>query len=84
MASSTSFSSSTAFPTFLISNIGSLISAKLENHNYLLWKSQFPSVLHANRLDGFVDGTIPCPPEFLLDSDGNVTKEINPDYLAWI
>lgn len=84
MASSTSFSSSTAFPTFLISKIGSLISAKLENHNYLLWKSQFLSVLHANCLDGFVDGTIPCPPEFLLDSDGNVTKEINPDYLAWI
>lgn len=41
MASSTSFSSSAAVPTFLKSNIGSLISIKLENHNYPLWKSLF-------------------------------------------
>lgn len=85
MASSSSNSSSTtAFPTFLTSNIGSLVSVKPENHNYLLWKSQFLPVLHANRLPGFVDGSCPCPSEFLIKPDGNLSKEVNPDYLAWI
>lgn len=54
MASFTSLShvssSSTTFATFLISNIVSPVSVKLENHNHLLWKSQFLPVLCANRL----------------------------------
>lgn len=70
--------------TFLISNIGSLISIKLENHNYLQWKSQFLPVLKAHGLIGFVDGTVLCPPEFLLDQKGNPTKDINPQYSSWI
>lgn len=45
------------FLLFLISNIGSMISVKLENHNSLLWKSQFLHALRANHVDGFVDGT---------------------------
>lgn len=45
------------FLLFLISNIGSMISVKLENRNYLLWKSQFLHALRANHVDGFVDGT---------------------------
>lgn len=70
--------------TSLISNIGSLISVKLENHNYLLWKSQFLPVLRAYGLVGFVDGSIMCPSEFLLDSNENPTKDVNPHYSSWI
>lgn len=33
---------------------------------------------------GFIDGSLPCLAEFLLDSNGNLSKEVNPDYLVWI
>lgn len=70
--------------TFLISNIGSLISIQLENHNYLLWKSQFLPMLKVHGLVSFVDGTVLWPPELLLDQNGNPTKDINPQYSSWI
>lgn len=74
-------SSSFALP-FLISNIGSLISIKLENHNYLLWKSQFLPVLRVNNLEGFVDGSLVCPYEFLLDSEGKIINKIRMYYVG--
>lgn len=68
----------------VISNIGRMVFVKLENHNYLLWKSQFLPVLRANRLDGFVDWLLSCPSEFLVNPDGSISKEVNPGYLVWI
>lgn len=68
----------------LISNIGSMLSIKLENCNYLLWKSQFLPVLCANNLEGFVDGSPVCPSAFLLNSEGKTTSEINPHFSQWI
>lgn len=79
-----SSSSSTHTPTFLITNISSLISVKLDSHNYLLWKSQFIPVLRASGLQGFIDGSYSCPSEFVIDSDGKVTNEVNPQFSAWI
>lgn len=61
-----------------------MVFVKLENHNYLLWKSQFLPVLRANRLDGFVDGLVSCPSEFFVNPDGSISKEVNPGYLVWI
>ncbi|KAJ8634715.1 hypothetical protein MRB53_008982 [Persea americana] len=78
------FSDARSSPAFLFSNIGSLISIKLDNQNYLLWKSQFLPVLRAHDMIGFVDGSHPCPPEFMLDSAGHASKEVNPHYLTWI
>lgn len=84
MSSSASFSSSGNSAAFLISNIGSLVSVKLGSNNYLLWRSQFLPVLHANGLTGFIDGTNKCPSEFLVDLEGVVTQERNPKYLEWV
>lgn len=53
---------------------------KLENHNYLLWKSQFLLVLRANELPEFVDGTFSCPPEFAVYLNGNASKDVNPNF----
>lgn len=71
-------------PTFLISNIASLVSVRLENRNHLLWKFQFLLMLRANGLIEFVDGTNPCPSEFLVDENDNYTKEPNPRFPGWI
>ncbi|KAJ8624241.1 hypothetical protein MRB53_032771 [Persea americana] len=79
-----SLADSRSTPAFLFSNIGNLISIKLDSQNYLLWKSRFLPVLRAHGMVGFVDGTCLCPPEFLLDSTGIPTQDVNPQYLAWI
>ncbi|KAF6155295.1 hypothetical protein GIB67_019821 [Kingdonia uniflora] len=70
-------------PTFIISNISQLVSIKLDRHNYLLWKSQFMSVLKGHGLVGFIVGTHPCPNEFLPDSEGKETAAVNPKYTEW-
>lgn len=70
------------FPTFLIANIGSLISVLLENYNYLLWKSLFLPVLRANGLIGFVDRTTSCPSQFVVGSNG--ASELNPKFSKWV
>lgn len=67
----------------MLSNIGSLISIKPDNHNYLLWKSQFLAVLRAYGLIGFIDGTISPPPKFLIDDEGNISKKIYPLFTTW-
>lgn len=33
---------------------------------------------------GFVTGEKPCPPEYILDSQGNPTTTLNPDRSSWI
>lgn len=80
MASSSYFSPISA-PTFLISNIGSLISIKLENHNYLMWKSQFLPVLRGHWLVSSMAQTLLL--SFLFDKEGNPTKEVNPAFTTW-
>lgn len=71
-------------PPFLISSISSLVFVRLENHNFLPWKSQFLPVLRANVLIGFVDGTGPCPLRFKIDENDSTIKEINPEYSDWV
>lgn len=77
--SATGFSSN-----FLVSNSGSLISIKLKTHDYLLWRSQFLPVFSAQGLIGYVDRSLTCPSEFHLDKTGNKSKDLNPQYSAWI
>ena len=39
------------------------------------------SFLKGQKLYGFVDGSVPCPTKFVLDSDGISVP--NPEYEAW-
>lgn len=80
MAGTTSSaSSSPSLVTFSSSN--PTISIKLDRSNYLLWRSQFLPFLRCHQLVGYVDGTLPCPPQFLLDSTKKSTTTVNLDYL---
>jgi hypothetical protein len=54
---------------------------KLEGPNYLAWVSQFQPILRGNDLQGLVDGSDCCPPQF-LSSEGN-TQASNPAYATW-
>uniref|UniRef100_A0A2N9GJJ1 Retrovirus-related Pol polyprotein from transposon TNT 1-94-like beta-barrel domain-containing protein n=1 Tax=Fagus sylvatica TaxID=28930 RepID=A0A2N9GJJ1_FAGSY len=66
----------------LLSNISNLVSVKLDQSNYVLWKYQITSILKAYSVLGFVDGTHQCPPSFFENGEG--THQENPLYQQWI
>lgn len=41
------------------------ISVKLDATNHLMWQTQVLNIIIANGLEGYIDGSIPCPPQFL-------------------
>jgi hypothetical protein len=74
MASSNVFNASALpTPTQLI---------KLAETTYLLWTSQLVPILKTDDLMGIVDGSNPCPPEFLTDAEGK--RVPNPAYSVWV
>jgi len=54
---------------------------KLEGPNYLSWLTQFLPILRSQDSLGIVDGTEPCPPQFLVDENNKQTP--NPAYSLW-
>ncbi|KAJ0038173.1 hypothetical protein Pint_23362 [Pistacia integerrima] len=76
-------SNSTPASSFVIPNITSLVSVKLDGTNYLNWITQFTHVLRSHDLLGIVDGSEICPNQYLVDSTGKSTSDLNPDYLVW-
>ncbi|KAM5575786.1 hypothetical protein ABKV19_014637 [Rosa sericea] len=54
----------------------------LDETNYPTWLFRLESFLKGQNLYGFVDGTIRCPPQFVLASDG-VANVINNEFVAW-
>lgn len=66
---------------FLVSNFNSLVNIKLDNTNYLLWKTQVENIMNANGFLGYLDGTIDCPASEIRNSNGEM--EENPAYALW-
>jgi hypothetical protein len=59
---------------------------RLTPDNYLYWRTQVDPIQRSNLLFGFVDGSLPCPPEEVQvpASDGITASTIdNPKYAAW-
>lgn len=54
---------------------------KLEGPNYLAWVAQFQPILRGNDLQGLVDGTDLCPPQFVVNSEN--VQALNPAYVTW-
>ncbi|KAJ1387582.1 hypothetical protein SESBI_39851 [Sesbania bispinosa] len=67
--------------TIIALNVGSQITIKLSrSSNYAAWRVQFNALLIGYDLKGYVDGTLPCPTNFLDTAASN----INPAYNHWI
>jgi hypothetical protein len=82
-ASSTS-SSSTQAPF----NFAPLITTRLGPENYLYWRAQVAPILRSHLLTGFIDGTFPCPSEFIdnpkASDDATAPRRVhNPSFTAW-
>ena len=60
-----------SFPTNL--NILHSVTLKLNDNNYLLWKTQFESLLSSQKLIGFVNGSVTPPEPRRTVVENNVT-----------
>ncbi|KAG6784413.1 hypothetical protein POTOM_010105 [Populus tomentosa] len=66
-------------------NVTAQAPLKLNSHNYLSWRLQFQTLFIGYDLQGYIDGTKPCPPQQLTATTNNITLEhLNPEYLIWI
>lgn len=52
-----------------------LVYIKLNANNFLLWKNYLETVLKSQKLLGYVDGSIPKPPEAKKDEKVGKTSE---------
>ncbi|XXG48598.1 hypothetical protein AAC387_Pa02g2999 [Persea americana] len=70
--------------TFVLTNVSHLVPIKLDQGNYLLWKSLFLPILRGHDLMGYIDGSSACPPQYSLDDSGKHSTTVNPLYKEWI
>ncbi|KAA8523788.1 hypothetical protein F0562_010211 [Nyssa sinensis] len=68
---------------FSFPNITSFVSVKLDGTNYLNWTTQFIPILRSHDLLGIVDGSEPCPVQFVTDDKDKPTSVVTTDYLVW-
>lgn len=59
------------------------ISIKFTPKIYLFWKTQLPPYLRGQNLQGYIDGTKPCPPS-LIQIVGSENFQSNPLHTLWV
>ncbi|XP_010463215.1 PREDICTED: uncharacterized protein LOC104743877 [Camelina sativa] len=66
-------------------HVASSVTIKVSDTNYLLWKTQFESLLRSQKRLGFVDRQTPAPAATRVTTvnDVQVTSS-NPEYEAWV
>nr|POF07970.1 hypothetical protein CFP56_45266 [Quercus suber] len=85
-SSSASFSSAVNLvnqPLLLLSNMSNMMTVKLDNTNYIVWKYQISMVLKTYSLFELLEESQLIPEKFLRDLSGNYTMVVDPDYLVW-
>lgn len=71
------------FPTG--THVISSVTIKLNDSNYLLWKTQMESLLRSQKLLGFVNGQIPPPAQQVTTTVNDVpVLTPNPQFNAWV
>ena len=60
-----------------------MMTVKLDNSNYIVWKHQISMVLETYSLIELLDEIHLVLEKFLKDLSGTVTTVLNPDYLTW-
>nr|XP_045090265.1 protein transport protein sec31-like [Aegilops tauschii subsp. strangulata] len=62
-----------------------LVTVKLSADNYLLWRAQVLPLMRSHYLEGYVDGSLPCPPAMVPvpSSHGGSVMVPNPAHRRW-
>ena len=58
-----------------------LITTRLTPDNYLFWRAKVLPLLRSRSLLGYVDGSLPCPPQVIPTVHG---PTINPAHRVWV
>lgn len=65
--------------------ITQVVTLKLKEGNYLLWKLQFEQFLSSQTLLGYITGEQTRPPETTMVRNGDVnTETANPEFTKWL
>jgi hypothetical protein len=76
--------SSSTVTTYVFPNLAPLVSLKLEGPNCITWSFTVIPILKSHDLIGIVDGTEPCPPQFLPPTTGKEEPSLNPAFPLWV
>ncbi|KAF3785730.1 hypothetical protein EJ110_NYTH27194 [Nymphaea thermarum] len=68
------------FPCPSTLNVANFVSIKLSQTNFLLWKTQVLCLIESQDLQGFINGEVAAPDQFIITGS---KQEINPNYLQW-
>lgn len=87
MASSSTSSNSSVNvmnqPLLLLSNMSNMMTVKLDNTNYIVWKHQINMVLETYSLFELLEEPQLIPDKYLKDLSGTYTTIMDPDFLIW-
>ncbi|KAL5788367.1 hypothetical protein ACOSP7_005316 [Xanthoceras sorbifolium] len=67
-------------------NLNFNLPIKLDDNNFIYWKTQILPVVRAYDLEDFIFGSTTCPAKFVMEIDeesGTAIQRYNDDYLAW-
>ena len=66
-------------------HVSSCVTLKLNDIKYLLWKTQFESLLSSQKLIGFINGDVEAPAQtcVVVNSDTEVEAQ-NPQYVVMV
>ncbi|KAH9647735.1 retrovirus-related pol polyprotein from transposon RE1 [Citrus sinensis] len=65
---------------------------KLDQNNFILWRTQILTSIKGNSLEGFINGDRECPEQFLSSGNNNGaevltesgSRSVNPEFVAWM
>ncbi|KAF5443204.1 hypothetical protein F2P56_035783, partial [Juglans regia] len=75
-------SSSPQSHSSILSSFSHVVTTKLTDDNFLIWKVQITAYLRGQDLYCYVDGSLSCPSRY-LDSGSDAPTKPNPDYHTW-
>ncbi|PRQ52535.1 putative RNA-directed DNA polymerase [Rosa chinensis] len=67
----------------ILSNFYNLIPVRLDNSNYVTWKFLLETMLKGCGLMKYVDGSFPCPSQYMITEEGGVSSEMTTEYYTW-
>ena len=67
----------------LLSNMSNMMTIKLDNTNYIVWKHQITMILETYSLYELLEEPQLVPEKFLKDLSGAYTTVVNPEYTLW-
>ncbi|CAN6725826.1 unnamed protein product [Malus baccata var. baccata] len=60
-----------------------MFTIKLRDDNFVKWAFQFQSVLKGYKLFGYFDGSVGCPPKYVVSAESGISSEIASAYIEW-